>query len=389
MWPEFSDYLRRQGRTSDRLLAPLPGEQLAALPISALAGPGSRYAWPRAAVGSREYFPARALTRSLRARSLASQGAARQRALLADDAALAAAMAEALGPEDTALVVSQNLLPFLWRLGALGGRRVTVLMQRLPLAALQARLDEAAAQNPNSPTLADFRADPQLVEDEARALDEAIAVVTPHAEVAACFPDKAVRLRWAGGRARAGGLLEGEAWAGEGGDLDARREPGRREADAPLRLWMPTSTVGRKGAWELRAAIERLHALRPELALHLWISGRELEGPRFWADTGATLHQGAPTRLDQLDAVVCPAWVEHQPRSLLRAAAAGVPVIASRACGLAGVAGIRELPTGDRDALFEALRELLGDAEGTEVAAAEPARRSHSPESGSTILPSV
>lgn len=56
--------------------------------------------------------------------------------------------------------------------------------------------------------------------------------------------------------------------------------------------------------------------------------------------------------------IVLPAWVEHQPRRLLRTVAAGLPVIASEACGLAGVAGVTVVPTGDTDALARELRRF-------------------------------
>ena len=38
--------------------------------------------------------------------------------------------------------------------------------------------------------------------------------------------------------------------------------------------------------------------------------------------------------------VILPSWVEHQPRRLLKAVAAGIPVFASRYCGLEGVEGV-------------------------------------------------
>ncbi|MNX44761.1 hypothetical protein D3C86_752580 [compost metagenome] len=52
-----------------------------------------------------------------------------------------------------------------------------------------------------------------------------------------------------------------------------------------------------------------------------------------------------------------PAHVEHAPRALLRAVAAGVPVVASTACGLAGVPGVHEVAPGDIDALRTALQQ--------------------------------
>jgi glycosyltransferase involved in cell wall biosynthesis len=56
--------------------------------------------------------------------------------------------------------------------------------------------------------------------------------------------------------------------------------------------------------------------------------------------------------------VVLPAWIEHQPRRLLQAVAAGVPVIASEACGLRGVRGVINVPCGDLAALRMAICDV-------------------------------
>jgi VanW like protein len=322
-WPELVRYLEAQADTDDRVLQPIDGELIRT----------PRYAWPRVGSSRPTQFPAQTLIRSLRARALAQQGPARQRALLEDQRRLAAAMAASLEPRDTQLIVAQDLLAHLELLGVLGGRRVTVLMQRLSLFELQARLDEAHARHPQSRTLADFRADPRLLEAEARALDDAVEIVTPHPEIAACFPGKATRLDWALPRVARGVASKQEQ----------EREPG------PLRLWLPTSTVGRKGVYELR---EALAGRRCEL----WIAGHELEGAGFWAGVETCKH-GSPA-LGSIDAVVLPAWIENQPRALLRAIAAGVPVIASRACGVEGLPSVRTVAAGDVGDLRAALVAL-------------------------------
>ncbi|PRQ07962.1 VanW family protein [Enhygromyxa salina] len=326
-WPEYVRHVRAHARPHDRVLQPIDGELLGQ----------RRYAWPR--VGERVQFPVQTVARSLRSRRLASQGPGRQRALLEDDRRLATAMAARLELEDTELVVAQNLLGHLWRLGVLGGRRVSVLMQRLPLLELQAQLDEAHARNPDSPTLADFRADPWLAEAESRALDDAIELITPHVGVANCYPGKTTVLDW-------------ELGSGVRGGRARVRVPG------PLRLWLPTSSVARKGVWELRDALSEPGLGRVEL----WIAGRELEGARFWSScVGVTVQRGSP-ELATLDAVVLPAWIEHQPRALLQAVAAGVPVIASSACGLPEILGVHTIAAGDATGLRRALTELHGPA---------------------------
>jgi len=67
-------------------------------------------------------------------------------------------------------------------------------MTRLPMTALQARLDAAFARHPERKTLGDFRAPEWLVRAEREALAYASRIVTPHAEIAAMYPGKAPKL---------------------------------------------------------------------------------------------------------------------------------------------------------------------------------------------------
>jgi glycosyltransferase involved in cell wall biosynthesis len=60
--------------------------------------------------------------------------------------------------------------------------------------------------------------------------------------------------------------------------------------------------------------------------------------------------------------VVLPAWVEHAPRRLLEAIGAGVPVIATDACGLDGMDGVITVPVGDGEALKAAIEGVLVSA---------------------------
>ena len=54
-------------------------------------------------------------------------------------------------------------------------------------------------------------------------------------------------------------------------------------------------------------------------------------------------------------ALVIPAWIEHEPRLALRALAQGIPVIASRACGLSPHPLLTEIEAGDGVALLQAM----------------------------------
>jgi hypothetical protein len=189
---------------------------------------------------------------------------------------------------------------------------------------LQARLDAAADAHPDRPTLADYRAEPWLAEAEAEALAAADEIVTPHAEIAALFGERARLLDWKR-------------------PAPPAQPPGRGDVFA-----FPGPTVARKGAFEVREAARRLGVrLRP--------TGTELEGADFWV--GVALEPTPPDAgwLDGVRAVVHPALAEAAPRRLLEALATGVPVIATAACGLAPQPGLTLVPMDDVDALVAAM----------------------------------
>jgi glycosyltransferase involved in cell wall biosynthesis len=57
-------------------------------------------------------------------------------------------------------------------------------------------------------------------------------------------------------------------------------------------------------------------------------------------------------------AVVQPALLEDAPRRLLAALSAGLPAIATRACGVPEQKGLTLVPESDVDALIAALRSI-------------------------------
>jgi glycosyltransferase involved in cell wall biosynthesis len=57
--------------------------------------------------------------------------------------------------------------------------------------------------------------------------------------------------------------------------------------------------------------------------------------------------------------VILPAIVEHRPATLLRALAAGLPVIATEACGLPSQPGLTLIPPCDARALRDAINAVL------------------------------
>ncbi len=313
LWPEHQAYVMEAAEPDDLLCQPIDGARFR-LP---------RYAWQKPP-GRRICAPGPTLRRSLESRRLAQQGAERRMAELRFSQELAESYAARLPFDATHLVVYQNLLPFLWLGGALGGRTFDVLMQRLPMRELQDALDREHERCPDRTLLADFRASDRLVAAEAEALRAARRIITPHSQIADLFAEKAVLLPWSVPKAQTA-------------------KPGRR-------VVFPGPTIARKGAYELREAARRLD-------LELVVLGSQLEGSEFW--NGVKSVPPGDDWLEGAAVVVQPAVVEEQPRRLLAALARRVPVIATPACGLGGREGVTTVPVGDADALTEAIRVCL------------------------------
>ncbi len=246
-------------------------------------------------------------------------------------AALAAGEAAArLRPEHLELYVDQAWLPHLWRSGALAGRRYHVLMRALPMTRIHAQLETAATRYPDEPTLRDFRADQALLRDERDALDSAERWIGAHAGMLHVAGEKAQTLPW---------------------QLPAADSANRERRPGPMRVYFPASSLVRKGALELAAALSGLNA-------GIILPMRDGGEPARWQ--GTTLHRigHVEDALARCDVVVLPAWVEHEPRVLLAAMARGIPVIATAACGLGDLPGWSEVPAGDVDALRVALTRI-------------------------------
>ncbi|MDQ0071319.1 hypothetical protein J2W34_003113 [Variovorax boronicumulans] len=281
------------------------------------------------------------LRRTVWQRLWARHAGRRQGSLIDGQRWLALAFAARLKPEHTQLVIDQALLPHLQQLGALDGRRVTVLARALPMAEIERRLDAAAQRWPGDATLRDFRAGAALVKAEAAALARVAAVVTPHAEVAthlaAMAPRAALfRLDWVLPAAR---------------DIGATR-------DAPPLIVFAASALARKGARELAAALQGWPC-------RVRVLGSPSDDAQLWRGIGSVEHMH--WRGDGLNGacvVVLPAHIEHAPRALLRALAAGVPVVASGACGLAGLSGVREVAACDVEGLRAALKNACNADDG-------------------------
>ena len=318
-WPEFQDYVARTRVPDDEFGMPLNGARWRL----------ARYRWGVPGFACTGAATLQAVRRMIDIRRAPAQGPARRNAELRGAERIARRLARLLTPEVTRVCVAQSLLPFLWRDGHLGGREVEVMMTRLPMGELQARLDAAFAAHPERATLGDFRAPAELVGAEAEALAYAARIITPHRDIARLFPDRAVVLDW--------------------------KLPDRRAsaAAASRRVAFPGPTIARKGAYEL-------HEAARALGLEVVALGNELEGPGFWQGIAVRRPSPGADQLAGVAAVVQPAFVEERPRVLLTALAAGVPVIATPACGLAAQDGVTLVPAGDTAALVEALKSALG-----------------------------
>lgn len=328
-WPEFDRWCRGHSREGDRWLTPLDGRRWKK----------PNYRWsPPPGVTTRHATLA-TLLRSFRQRSLPSQGAARQISLLAGEAALARRYAEMLDPQCRHVVVSQNLLPHLWKSGALGGRSFDVLMSRWPMEELQRRLDLAKSTHPESTTLGDFRADPELLRAEKEALAAAARIVTPHRAIGKLFGDRSWAIDW------------------------EKPEPLERVTPENVVVFFPASRLGRKGAFELAAAF------REGIDAELKILGRANEGESD-PFAGLACAPATPADLRGASVLVLPAWIEHQPRLALLALASGIPVIATEACGLPEHPLLHLLNSPDPAALRAILRAVLRPAASASACAA-------------------
>jgi hypothetical protein len=317
MWPEFDEYIAGKRTSADTLMIPIDGDRFRR----------ANYAWATDGFGTVYQSLFTTAVRSYTSRKLAAQGAGRQKNLLRSYQKLADSYARRLTREHLHVVVQQNLLPFLWRAGHLGGRTFDVLMTAMPMREIQRRLDFAYSLHPESKTLADFRADEELLDAEAEALLNTRKIITSHTEIAELFPGRSELIDW------------------QMPFVDRTTTSNKKPV-----VVFPATTVGRKGCYEMREAIRGFD-------VKLQIMGPLIESSDFW--DGFDVVTANQDWLSITDLVVLPAFVEHKPRRLLRAAAAGIPVIASTACGISNVTGIKQVYAGDAVTLRDAIKECL------------------------------
>jgi hypothetical protein len=305
-WPEFREYVAANHSPRDLLCIPIDGERWGKQP----------YSWSTTDYSKIVTAGWQTLKRSMITRRLSSYGAQRLHSQLKAAESLARYFADHISPEVEHMCVSQNLLPFLWQDGYLGGRSFDVLMTRLPLFELEERLNATQRLHPERATLAEFRAPAWIVKAEREALNSASKVISPHSEIQSLFPNKAVRLRW-----------------------HLPKLPAKRKG---RKIVFPGPTAARKGAYELRMVLR-------ELDFEITVLGANLEGPDFWNG----LKAAKPEQHWSEDAamVVQPAMLEDKPRILLEAISLGLPVIATEACGLSCFSEVINVASGNEEEL--------------------------------------
>jgi len=325
--PEFNEYIEKARKERDEIYLPLDGKRFKK----------ANYAWNTSGFSKAKQSFLITAIRSYKSRKLAAQGAARQKNLLAMYEKLAESYAKNLRYDVLHVVVQQNLLPFLWKSGALGGRTFDVLMNSLPMREIQKKLDYAAALHPESKTLNDFRADEDLINAEFEALENADKIITPHTHIAALFAGKSEILEW---------------------KIPNKSEI-RQEKNEKFTIVFPASTVGRKGCYELREAVR-------ELDVKIFTLGAEIEGDDFWKDFDA--EKGGNQWLEKADLIVLPAFVEHRPRRILQAAANKIPAIVSEECGIGELEHIETVKAGETYLLREKIVSHLIKAKSFQTA---------------------
>jgi hypothetical protein len=290
VWPEYDEFIAKNAKNNDFFILPLKNN----FAIKTL-----RYKWQSAPHRQTQYTQYQGVFRALSIRFATPKQNNVFEKLLQLDAKIARAAAKKIPVNCTHLVVSQNLLPFLYAEGVFGGRTFDVLMTRLPFEKLHQKLDFAHSLHPESATLNDFRVGSDWVNMENKALNAAQKIITPHSEIAEIFKHKCIKLTW---KLPAVTAVEN-----------------RGEA-----VLFPASAVGRKGAYEFR---EWLRA-NPH---KVYIAGRKIEAPHFFENLDVHPFDGDFSKIKM---VVYPTHVEHQPRLVLKAISMGIPVLTNAACGL-------------------------------------------------------
>src|SRR5690606_21345367 len=184
VWTEFDNYITEIKTEKDLFILPLKENLLIKT---------GRYNWKSTHKNQIKYTTIAGIKRALKLRLIKGNPFELS---LKFDREIAHSAAKLIPVECTHVVISQNLLPFIYETGALGGRTFDVLMTRLPLEMIHRRLDWAHSIHTQSLTLNDFRAQETLIKQEQNALFNASKIITAHSEIASLFPNKKLKLNW-------------------------------------------------------------------------------------------------------------------------------------------------------------------------------------------------
>ena len=119
------------------------------------------------------------------------------------------------------------------------------------------------------------------------------------------------------------------------------------------KVLFPASTVGRKGEYEIKT-------LAKELDFNLLITGRTLEGDDFWEDLIPEIFDG---NYESISLIVYPAYIEHQPRQILKMISIGIPIITTTACGIDSSEKVKVFELRDFDGIKNEIIKTLGKVE--------------------------
>ena len=235
-----------------------------------------------------------------------------------------ASLAKHIPLDTTHIVVSQAFLPFLYDRSIFGGRTFDVLLTRFPIKELQERLNVTYKMYPQSKTLHNFRANKQVVELEEDALQHASTLITPHADIAKLFDDNIVKLPW---------ILPSASTITTKGD----------------KILFPSSLLARKGAYEIKKIVN-------DLGISIEVFGSATEDSTF---DNSFKHNTFLGDYENVKLVVFPAYIEHEPRFLLKLIAMGIPIITTKATGVDASEFVTVIDSGDYDTLREEIAKQI------------------------------
>ena len=316
---EFETYLATISKVEDYFIVPFSLNDKIKI---------NRFLWDSKNDGHTKSFAIMSIKRSLHLRLQARRKKNIPSLLLSCDEKIVRSILKMIPSECTHIVVSQNLLPFAYKYGLLWGRTYDVLMTRLPIEHLQARLDVLKNNFPQSITAADFRVNQDLLDLEKMALNKARKLISPHSEIVKLYHHKAVQLDW-------------------------QKPAVKNQLRKGDKIIFPASALARKGAFEMRQ-------LLLDLNLSIHVLGKAQEHDGFWK--GINIRYA--NNLEDARLLVLPAYVEHHPKLILRALAMGIPVITTAACGLNPQEKLIIVPVGDYKALKEEVQKFLNRVEG-------------------------